>query len=142
MQEKNYFFSLENKFAECKSQKHSANNNGMLRKKLLFFLWKIGLPSVIPKNTRQTIILCRVYFEKTLGKPLFCRVSNLTLGKPFAECVIKTLGKYRSANTVDVVCCLSRVTLGKAFAECFFESLFPVVILFSGLHYANDKYLA
>ena len=41
-----------------------------VEKKNYFFLWKIGSPSVIPKNTRQTIILCRVYFGKTLGKPL------------------------------------------------------------------------
>ena len=36
----------------------------MLRKKLLFFLWKIGLPSVISKNTRQTIMVCweKIYF--------------------------------------------------------------------------------
>jgi len=27
-------------------------------KKIIFFLWKIGLPSVIPKNTRQTIMVC------------------------------------------------------------------------------------
>ena len=73
-EKKIYFFSLENRFAECNFQKHSANNNGMLRKKLFFSL-EIDLPSVIPKNTRQTIILCRVYFGKTLGKPLF-----------FAEC--------------------------------------------------------
>ena len=32
------FFSIENKFAECNSQKHSANNNPM--------------PSVFWKNTR------------------------------------------------------------------------------------------
>ena len=38
--EKNYFFSLENRFAECNFQKHSANNNGTLRKKLLFFFRK------------------------------------------------------------------------------------------------------
>ena len=71
----------------------------MLRKKL-FFLWKIGLPSVIHKNTRQTIILCRVYFEKHSANHFF-----------FAECAIKNtrqIAVYRH--------CRCRVL----FAECFF----------------------
>jgi len=38
--EKKLFFSLENRFAECNSQKHLANNNGMLRKELFFFFGK------------------------------------------------------------------------------------------------------
>ena len=36
--EKKLFFSLENRFAECNSQKHSANNNSIQRKKLFFSL--------------------------------------------------------------------------------------------------------
>ena len=68
-EKKIYFFSLENRFAECNFQKHSANNNGMLRKKLFFSLENRfvecnsqkhsannnPLPSVFWKNTRQII---------------------------------------------------------------------------------------
>ena len=32
---------------------------------------KSGLPSVFPKYTRQRIIVCRVLFGITLGKPIF-----------------------------------------------------------------------
>ena len=85
----NIFFSLKNRFAECNFKKHSANSNSMLRKNIFFSL-ESRFAECNSKNTRQTIILCRVYFGKTLGKPLFfCRVSNLTSGKPFAECTIK-----------------------------------------------------
>jgi len=61
----------------------------------------------------------------------------LTLGKLFAECAIKTLGKLLFADTVDVVCCMPSVTLRKVVAECFWafaecpwhsvKLLYPVV---------------
>ena len=82
MLRKKIFFSLKNGFAECNSQKHSANNN--------------PLPSVFWKNTRQTTF--------------FCRLSNLTLDKPFVECAIK--------NTWQIAVrrhCRCRVL----FAECY-----------------------
>ena len=103
-------------------------------KKIIFFLWKIGLSSGIPKNTRQTIMVCwdfflknrfaecnskkhsannnplpSVFWKNTRQTTFFCRVSNLTLGKPFIECAIK--------NTRQIaVCrhCRCRVL----FAEC------------------------
>ena len=74
--EKKLFFSLENRFAKCNFKKHSANSNSMLRKKYFISL-ENRFAECNSKNTRQTIILCRVYFGKTLSKPLF-----------FAECQI------------------------------------------------------
>ena len=68
----NIFFSLENRFAECNFKKHSANSNSMLRKKNSL---ENRFAECNSKNTRQTIILCRVYFGKTLGKPLFFLLS-------------------------------------------------------------------
>ena len=113
------FFSLKNRFAECNSKNTRQTVTVCWDKKNL---WKIGLPSVIPKNTRQTIILCRVYFGKTLGKPLFfCRVSNLTLGKPFVECAIKNTWQISVCRhcrcRVLFVKCYTRQSLCRVFFD-------------------------
>jgi hypothetical protein len=42
----------------------------------------------------------------------------LTLGKVFAECPKKALGKEPFADEIFAECSLPSVTLGKAFAEC------------------------
>jgi hypothetical protein len=42
----------------------------------------------------------------------------LTLGKVFAECRKKALGKEPFADEIFAECSLPSVTLGKAFAEC------------------------
>jgi hypothetical protein len=42
----------------------------------------------------------------------------LTLGKVFAECPKKALGKEPFADKIFVECSLPSVTLGKGFAEC------------------------
>jgi hypothetical protein len=42
----------------------------------------------------------------------------LTLGKIFAECPKKVLGKEPFADEIFVECSLPSVTLGKGFAEC------------------------
>jgi hypothetical protein len=58
----------------------------------------------------------------------------LTLGKVFAECPKKALGKEPFADEIFAECSLPSVTLGKGFAECkiaFAESAknaIPVVI--------------
>jgi hypothetical protein len=43
----------------------------------------------------------------------------LTLGKVFAECPKKALGKEPFADEIFAECSLPSVTLGKAFAECY-----------------------
>jgi hypothetical protein len=40
------------------------------------------------------------------------------VGKVFAECLKKTLGKEPFADEIFAECSLPSVTLGKAFAEC------------------------
>jgi hypothetical protein len=42
----------------------------------------------------------------------------LTLGKVFAECPKKALGKKHFADEIFAECYLPSVTLGKDFAEC------------------------
>ena len=81
---------MENRFVECNSQKHSANNNGTLRKKIFFSLENRFAECKI-------IILCRVYFVKTLSKP-------------FDECAIK--------NTRQIVVC-QHCRCRVLFAECY-----------------------
>ena len=73
MLRKKLFFSLENRFAECNSQKHSANNN--------------SLPSVFWKNTRQTTFFLRsVKFDtrQTTRQIAVCRHCRCRV--LFAEC--------------------------------------------------------
>ena len=64
------------------------------------------MPSVIPKNTRQTVILCRVYFGKTLEKPLFL------LSVKFDTRQKKVVYRVFFQNTLGI---------GLLFAECFWE---------------------
>ena len=73
----------------------------------------------------------------------------LTLGKVFAECPKKALGKEPFADEIFAECSLPSVTLGKAFAECkiaFAECLrhsaknaIPVVIIGVLAGYAFSK---
>jgi hypothetical protein len=46
----------------------------------------------------------------------------LTLGKVFAECSKKVLGKEPFADEIFVECSLPSVTLGKGFVECKIHS--------------------
>jgi hypothetical protein len=75
----------------------------------------------------------------------------LTLGKVFAECPKKALGKEPFADEIFAECSLPSVTLGKAFAECkiaFAECLrhsaknaIPVVNKKCPIHFYSSKYL-
>ena len=87
------------------------------QKKITYFLWK---------NRFAECIL-----EKHSANHFFCRVSNLTLGKPFAECAIK--------NTRQIaVCwhCRCRVL----FTECYTrQSLCQVFFGLCRVPVAQDK---
>jgi hypothetical protein len=58
------------------------------------------------------------FFQFLICRVFFFAECLLTLGKVFAECPKKALGKEPFANEIFVECSLSSVTLGKGFVEC------------------------
>jgi hypothetical protein len=58
------------------------------------------------------------FFQFLICRVFFFAECFLTLGKVFAECPKKVLGKEPFADEVFVLCSLPSVTLDKAFTEC------------------------
>ena len=77
---------------------------------LRIFFWKIGLPSVIPKNTRQTIILCRVFFQKHSANHFF--LPSVKFDTRQTICQVRD--KKHSANS-----CLRTHRCRVLYAECY-----------------------
>jgi hypothetical protein len=67
----------------------------------------------------QKIFCCFFkFFRFLICRVFFFAECFLTLGKVFAECPKKVLGKELFADEIFAECSLSSVTLGKGFAEC------------------------